>query len=209
MGDRLKKLTNLVINRVAFVPKGDNPHAEVMLWKTRGGAVTKNDDALKALDGLGARIDAAGASLGATLERSRALGGAPETTVAKADAAAGRLRTLAEKDLDRRPLDGHGELRTIEQALASVARTREGKRALAGGDRARASRRRATPWPVSRPGPRIPRRGTSPPSRGPQRGGVPSPDTWPSSLRCGGPSSGACSRAAPCSTPSTDGPDRT
>jgi hypothetical protein len=35
------RLTNLLINRVAFVPKGDNPGAEVVIWKSADEDVTK------------------------------------------------------------------------------------------------------------------------------------------------------------------------
>jgi hypothetical protein len=50
--------------------------------------------------------------------------------VTKADDAATKLRALAEKDLDRRPLGRGGEPRSLEQALDAVARSREGSRLM-------------------------------------------------------------------------------
>ncbi len=133
MGNPLTKLSGLVVNRVAFVHAGDNPHARIALWKAReGGDVTNGNQMLKvALESIEARVDAANASLDRTVERAAALSTPRSEPVSKADLAAGRLRALAEKDLDRRPLDVHGRPRSIEQALATVATTREGKRAVA------------------------------------------------------------------------------
>jgi hypothetical protein len=55
MADRLTRLTDLAITRVAFEGAGDNPAAEILIWKKRpeGGGTMGNDDVKRAAARIG------------------------------------------------------------------------------------------------------------------------------------------------------------
>jgi hypothetical protein len=153
MTGRLKRLRGLVINRVAFVPKGDNPEAEILLFKAAPeesgasgfrelanqaiglpGSDTKEEqmDAQSAVLIKAAEVRATAAEARAVAAEAMAKassGLSSGGTVAKADAAAGELMRLVKEDLQLAPFDRHGKRRTREQALAVVVRTPEGRAA--------------------------------------------------------------------------------
>ncbi|MCI0635956.1 MAG: hypothetical protein L0206_18880 [Actinobacteria bacterium] len=129
------QLKDLTIERVAFVPAGDDPSAEVVFWKRRdrsskGGGEA---DVLKALEALGAEAERTSeVALAAKRKADELLvgSGAARGSVVKAADAAARLYALAQRDLDRHPTDRSESDRTPEQALAKVVGTPEGRRAL-------------------------------------------------------------------------------
>ena len=144
-----ERLHGLVINRVAFVPKGDNPEAEILIFKeapevspaarfrtlaNRAIGLPETDEKGEQMDANSAllikaaevRADAAEARARAAelMVKSGSGGG-----VAKADAVAGELMRLVKEDLQVVPLDRYGKRRTTEQALAAVVQTPAGRAA--------------------------------------------------------------------------------
>lgn len=130
-------LRNLTIDRVAFVPAGDDPDAQVVLWKAKDAAreggepMRKENGMLAAVRALGEGTDRVAAMAEGTRARADALlargrGG----SVSKAEDAAARLHALAQREIDRRPHDGRGREVTVEMALAKVIGTPEGRRAM-------------------------------------------------------------------------------
>lgn len=127
-----RRLLDLVIERVALVPAGDDPEAQILLWKARRPeeeeAVEKENGMLRAIRSLGERRERATAIMQDVGRRADALLDPTGTEkVTKAEAAVAALRSAAERDLDRRPVDRSGRPRTIERALNDLASTRQGR----------------------------------------------------------------------------------
>lgn len=133
MADRLTRLRDLVIKRVAFVGAGDNPEARVVIWKERpeGGPTMGADVTKNALEALRARSEGAQRTADAASARATRLLGGPSVETTKADTAAERLHGLVEKYIDRHPTTRDGRDMTPEMALDRVSSTPEGRRAIA------------------------------------------------------------------------------
>jgi hypothetical protein len=127
VADRLKRLRDLVIDRVSFVASGDNPGATIELWKAQRpeGGVMRDDVIKRAADATLARATSAHETASATLERAKKLGapaakGRGAVPVAKTDAETELARWSEKLALER----GIPEEQAFTEIVTKTARGR-------------------------------------------------------------------------------------
>jgi hypothetical protein len=130
-----RRLRDLVIDRVALVGAGDDPDAQVVLWKAKdaprekGGAVKNETGMLRAIRALGEQRERSEATWDDVRRRADALlDPTGKEAMAKADVAAREVYELAQRERDRQAALGRDV--SIEQALAKVVTSAEGRRAM-------------------------------------------------------------------------------
>ncbi|MGH2634978.1 MAG: hypothetical protein ACRDHU_02355 [Actinomycetota bacterium] len=135
MSDRLiRRLRDLVIDRVALVPAGDDPEARIVLWKakrTKRGPMGPETErkVLAAIGALGERRERTTAATEDVRRRAEALLGSGGTDVEKAATAVATLEAMVEKYVDRHP-GRPGHETTGAMGLNAIASTPEGRAAM-------------------------------------------------------------------------------
>jgi hypothetical protein len=123
MANRLTRLVDLVIDRVAFVHAGDDPGAQVVLWKRRPEDRKEETMGRSALEEYRRELAVhRGSGRSST-------GGSEVADVKKAQALAAGVHELAEAERRRQAILGRDV--SIEKALSIVSGTPEGRRAMA------------------------------------------------------------------------------